>query len=89
MIVAPMLLAPQGSSSAAVAIVPGASPYTYTATQRGVVFVSAGTVSLLEYGRAGVFQAIGALTGGMFEMNAGDTLRTTYVVAPSMTFLPR
>jgi hypothetical protein len=77
------------SAQASFAVTPSGSPFVYVAAARGAIFVSAGTVSLVEYGRAGVFLVVGALTGGMFEMDAQDALRLTYIGAPTITFLPR
>jgi hypothetical protein len=69
------------------AIVVGASPYTFTAPYNGCVVVSGGTVSLVQLGRAGVFLATGVTTG-VFPVSAGDQIKVTYTVAPTMNFLP-
>lgn len=69
------------------AIVVGASPYTYTSPQNGVVVVSGGTVSLVQLGRAGTFLATGLLTG-VIPVSAGDQVKITYTLAPTVTFLP-
>jgi hypothetical protein len=68
-------------------ITPGASPYAYTATDTGMVYVSGGTVSLVSLARGGTSVATGLLAGGIF-MRAGDVLTTTYAVAPTMTWVP-
>lgn len=72
---------------AAQAVTPSGSPYTYTADRDGVLLVSGGTVSLVEYGRQGSFVVAG-LISGLVPVLAGDSLRLTYVVAPTVTFLP-
>ncbi len=74
--------------SASYAIVPTGSPFTWVAPTRGAVIVSAGTVSLIQYGRFGVLNTLG-ITGGIFEISKGDTVRVTYLVPPTMTFIPR
>lgn len=71
-----------------VAVVPGASPYVYSAPVRGSVIVSGGTVSAIAFSRDGVtFYNVGQ-TSGMFLLNAADQLRITYAVAPTVTFVP-
>ncbi len=66
----------------------GASPFTYTAPYPMAVVLSGGTVSLVSYGRGGALVALGLLAG-IVELNTGDSLRVTYVTAPSMTAIPR
>lgn len=67
---------------------PGASPDVYSATTRGSMIISGGTVSLVEFSRDGTnFYDVG-VTAGMFTLNAADQLRVTYAVAPDMTFVP-
>ena len=65
-----------------------ASPFTYTAPLSGAVIVNAGTVSLVELGRAGTFTALG-LIGGVTPVWQGDQIRVTYAVAPTMTLIPQ
>lgn len=71
---------------AASAITVGASPYTYTPTNSGIVVVTGGTVSQLDYGRQGAFTSLG-ITAGVIPVKAGDSLRITYTVAPTATFI--
>ena len=67
---------------------PGATPDTYSATRRGSMIVSGGSVSLIEFSRDGTtFYDVGA-TAGMFALNASDQLRVTYTVTPDMTYVP-
>lgn len=75
-----------GAGLAALAITPGASPYSYTATRAGRVYVSIGTVTAIETGRNGTFINHGVVAG-VFPVSAGDVLRVTYAVAPTMTFM--
>ena len=70
-----------------VSITVTASPFTYEATRPGVVVVGGGTVSLVEMGRAGTFTGAG-LIGGLVPVWVSDSVRVTYVVAPTMTFIP-
>lgn len=66
----------------------GASPFVYTAPANGIVIVSGGTVSLVQYGRQGTLTALG-LTSGTFPIVQGDTVTVTWVVtAPTITFIP-
>lgn len=67
----------------------GASPYAYKTSFDGSVIVNSGTVSLIEFSRDGsAFFTLGT-TAGIVPLSRGDTLRTTYTVAPTMTFIPR
>lgn len=70
------------------AITPGASPYTYTATRRGHVSVYGGTVSQIDFVRAGTTTTLGG-TSGVFPVSVGDGIKVTYTVAPTMKFIPR
>jgi hypothetical protein len=76
------------SNQAPSAATVGASPFSYTAPQAGVVLISGGTVSLVEYGRGGVFTNIGTVAGAV-PVSQGDVVRVTYTVAPTMTFVRR
>lgn len=69
------------------AVTVGGSPYTYTAPSNGMLVIAGGTVSLVQYGRAGTLTTLG-LVSGLIPMRVGDTVKTTYAVAPTMTFLP-
>ena len=77
------------SSSTAIAVVvtPGASPYTYTASQLGVMYLSGGTVSLMQLIRGSTTLGLGLLAGA-FLMSPSDRLVTTYLVAPTMVWVP-
>lgn len=66
----------------------GASPFTYTAPSDGLVIVSGGTVSLVQYGRGASTTALGLL-GGIIPVLKGDTVTVTWAIsAPTMTFMP-
>lgn len=66
----------------------GASPFTYTAPYPLAVVISGGTVSLVSYGRGASLVALGLLQG-VVELNTGDSVRVTYVTAPTITAIPR
>lgn len=76
------------SLRAPAAITPGASPYSYTASAAGTVIVAAGTVTIVEIGRGGVFTVTG-LIAALVPVSLGDVVRVTYAVAPTMTFIAR
>ena len=72
-------------------VTPGASPYTYqnTSGRSGDIIVAGGTVSDIAFSRDNAtFYGVGAVSG-VFPLSAYDFLRVTYVVAPTMTFIPR
>jgi hypothetical protein len=64
----------------------GASPYTFTAVTIGNLFITGGTVSSIVLTRSGV--SITCQKDQFIPMAAGDTVTTTYTVAPTMTFVP-
>lgn len=72
-----------------VSVSPGASPATLTATSNGWYIVSGGTLSALDYSRAGgSFISLGVLAG-MFQVSSGDAIKITYTVVPTVYFVPR
>lgn len=78
----------QGSQSAPAAITVAASPFSAKVDGDGHVLVTGGTVSLIEIGRGGVFTTTG-ITVGIVPVSRGDTVRVTYTVLPTMTFIRR
>jgi hypothetical protein len=66
----------------------GASPYTYVAGVKGSLIVSGGTVSAIDFSRNGTTFYSTGQTAGMFALNARDSLRITYAVLPTATFVP-
>jgi hypothetical protein len=68
----------------------GASPFVYTASQRGAMLVSDGGLTNVEISRdAGITYRTTGSFRGMFPMTTNDLLRVTYQVsAPHMTFYP-
>lgn len=73
---------------AAETVIPGASPYTFTARCDGFLIVQGGTVSQLDYRRLAATVQIG-VTAGLLPVQLGDGIRVTYTVAPTVTFIPR
>lgn len=76
------------SNAAPSTVTLGASPFSYGVLNDGIVLISGGTVSLIEYGRGVVFTNIGEIAGAI-PVFGGDTLRVTYTVLPAMTFVRR
>lgn len=66
----------------------GASPFTYIAPYAMAIAITGGTVSLISYGRGATLTALGILAG-LIELNAGDSVRVTYLTLPTMTAIPR
>lgn len=70
-------------------LTPAASPYTYTASQKGFLIVQGGTVTLVQWSRGGVANHTTGATQGCFPLSAGDSLVITYSVAPTLTYCPQ
>ncbi len=85
---APMGLGGRGPGNPTFGITVGASPFTYTAPYSMAVAINGGTVSVISYGRGPSLTVLGLL-GGLIELNPGDSVRVTYVAAPTMTAIPR
>lgn len=75
-----------GPAGAVSAITVGASPFTFTASQRGSVAISGGTLTSVVLNRAGTSISLG--TGRTAPVAPGDTVTVTYSVLPTMTFVP-
>ena len=71
----------------AVAITVGASPFAYIMPSDGCVLITAGIVSLVEYGRQAAFNTIGTIVDQV-TAKVGDQIRVTYSVLPTMKFIP-
>ncbi len=69
------------------AVTPTGSPFTYAAARDGIFIVPDGTVSLIEVGYSGSFYQTG-VAAGMFPLMRGDSIRLTYTVAPTSSFVP-
>ena len=66
-------------------VTPTGSPFSWVSADSGNLIVTGGTVSLLEVGRTGTFVTAGILAG-FVPVARGDTVRITYVVAPTISF---
>ena len=63
-----------------------ASPFTYTPSTIGNIFVSGGTVSSIVLGRSGV--TLTCPENIFIPVAANDTVTVTYSGLPTMTFVP-
>lgn len=71
-----------------VAIVVGASPFTFKALQKAALIVTGGTVSALQITRDGMaFYNTGSVSG-MFPLSTNDSIVVTFSTAPIITFFP-
>lgn len=75
-----------GPAGAVSAITVGASPFAFTASQRGTVAVSGGTLTSVVINRAGTSVSLG--TSRSVSVAPGDIVTVTYSVLPTMSFLP-
>lgn len=64
-----------------------ASPQTLAIGVNGLLAITGGTLSLVEYGRAGTFYSVSTMQG-VLPVFAGDLARITYVVAPTVRLIP-
>jgi hypothetical protein len=64
----------------------GSSPFVYTASTIGNLFVSGGAVSSVVLSRSGVNLTVPS--GIFIPLAADDTVTVTYTVLPTMTFVP-
>jgi hypothetical protein len=64
----------------------GASPFVYTASTIGNIFVSGGTVSSIVLKRSGV--SLTVPENIFIPVAADDTVTVTYTGLPTMTFVP-
>lgn len=72
---------------AASSVTVGPSPFAYAnAVHDGLLVVRGGTVSAIDYARQGAFTPLG-VTSGPIPLKAGDSIRITYSVAPTITFI--
>jgi hypothetical protein len=75
-----------GTPSTESAVVVGASPTAFKATQRGQLLVTGGTVSSITVTRKNTYTPGG--TSGYFPMSPGDVVTITYTGLPTVTFFP-
>jgi hypothetical protein len=85
MLTYPWLLYLQQQPGPITPVVPGASPFTYTASGPGFLSISGGTVSAMTLTRGGVTAAIGA---SLIPMANKDFATITFSAAPTISFIP-
>lgn len=78
--------AANSTGSAPLGLSVGTSPYAYTASVRGAVAVSGGTVSAITITRGGAVVQTGVIAG-MFPVLNGDIVTVTYSAVPTMDFI--
>lgn len=61
------------------------SPFAYTASQKGFMIVTGGTVSAIQFTRAQV--TLTGQTSGIFPLSQGDILTVTYSALPTMVWV--
>lgn len=74
-------------ASAIQSITVTASPFTYTAGQRGQVVVTGGTVSAIDLTRDLTTISLGITSGSVAVSNA-DRVTVTYSGTPTISFIP-
>lgn len=80
------------SSGGAMRTIPvTASPMTFTSPGRGALVITGGTLSVLQYTRGSLALGLSlGILGNPIELNRGDQVRLTYLLAPSnITYIPR
>ncbi len=75
------------AAPAIVNINPTGSPFNYTANVKGTLIISGGTVSAISLIRGGVIIPLSLTRPLIIPISIGDTVRTTYTVAPTLQFL--
>lgn len=76
---------PLSMSAQAVAVT--GSPFTFTATRNGMLFISGGTLSTIQYSRGASINTLG-LGANQIMVMTGDKVTVSYLTAPQLTFLP-
>lgn len=64
------------------------SPFSFTASTKGTLAVSGGTVSNVSLSRARVTGVNVGFTSGLVPMSQGDVVRVTYSAPPTINFIP-
>lgn len=74
-------------SMAAIVVAVTGSPFTFTAPRNGMLFISGGTLSTIQYSRGASINVLG-LAANPIMVIAGDQVRISYLLTPTLTFLP-
>lgn len=64
------------------------SPFNYQAELRGAVIVSGGTITEIDFTRAGLPSIDVGIKAGMFPVMPGDVITVIYSVLPEVYFMP-
>lgn len=75
--------------SSEVAVPVYASPFTYSAAQRGFLIVNGGTVSMVQWSRDGKTNYVTGQTQGCFPLSSGDALVIVFSATPTLVFVPQ
>lgn len=75
------------SSGEIISVSVGPSPFDYYPPRSGMLFVSGGNVSSIEYMRNGVSIPLG-MVFGQLVVEKGDFIRISHLVAPTVNFAP-
>lgn len=78
----------QSNGIAPYSVAAPASLSSFTADRKIALVVSGGTVSLLRFMRGGAYVTL-PIISGILELDLGDSVEFTYVVAPTLTVIPR
>lgn len=76
-----------GAPAAISAVPVSASPTSFTASQRGTVGISAGTLTSVTLSRAGTTISLGSTTRSV-TVAPNDVVTVSYTVAPTINFIP-
>lgn len=79
---------PQYSSRISVSVGPSPFVMTNTTGVRMDFLMSLGTISLVEFSRDQLTWDNCGVLGGQFRLNPADSLRITYLVAPTIVAYP-
>lgn len=74
-------------SMAAQTVAVTGSPFTFTATRSGMLFIAGGTLSTIQYSRGASINTLGLGTSQLMVV-PGDQVRISYLTPPQLTFLP-
>lgn len=72
--------------SAMLTLTVGASPFAYQVLEPGNIFITGGSVSLVQLTRGS--DTITLQAGVLIPVSIGDIITTTYTVLPTIRFLP-
>lgn len=78
-----------GAPGPVVSVTPSVSPYTYTAGQKGVLLISGGGISRVQFSRDGTTWIDNSGFYSPLPMASGDRVKITYQsITPALAFAP-